>query len=179
MLSSPFFRLAVCLAIALPALAGQTGKRALIDEMLTLTNSQAIVETVVNQQQAALEQKLQQIVDSSDELKPYAKDLKPILADFETKTIDIIRKTLDWGTLRPQIVSIYEDVFTEEDLKGAIAFYRTPAGQAVLKKMPELMTATTKLVQDKLEIAMPQVNTLGVELRDKLNKLAAEKPKAN
>ena len=36
-------------------------------------------------------------------------------------------------------VRLYKETFSEEEVKGMLAFYRTPSGQAVIHKMPLLM----------------------------------------
>jgi hypothetical protein len=45
----------------------------------------------------------------------------------------------------PSIAQVYEQEFTEGELKDLIAFYRTPLGKKTLEKMPKLMqvSATT------------------------------------
>ena len=40
--------------------------------------------------------------------------------------------------LEPRIVEIYADTFSEDELKQFIRFYKTPAGQKLLEKSPEL-----------------------------------------
>lgn len=40
--------------------------------------------------------------------------------------------------LEPRIIEIYADTFTEDELKQYIRFYKTPAGQKLLEKSPEL-----------------------------------------
>jgi hypothetical protein len=173
MIHSTWLRLAALAALALPALADQASKQALIDEMLTLTKADSLIQSVIDQQQTALQQKLKQIVDSDAQLQPYAKDLEPVLAEFERKTIDLLRNGLNWTTLKPQISVIYGDVLTEEELAGAVAFYKTPAGQSLLKKMPDLMNASMKLMQQKLEVLLPEINRMGPELSEKIAKITA------
>lgn len=40
--------------------------------------------------------------------------------------------------LEPRIIEIYADTFTEDELRQYIRFYKTPAGQKLLEKSPEL-----------------------------------------
>ena len=59
-----------------------------------------------------------------------------------------------WDALKPQLVAIYTEAFTEAELREITAFYKTPAGQKAVTVMPELMqkgmTMGQKAVQDHL-----------------------------
>ena len=46
---------------------------------------------------------------------------------------------LDTSVVTKQIVVVYEQNFTLEELSGLLAFYKTPAGRATLEKMPVVM----------------------------------------
>ncbi len=46
-----------------------------------------------------------------------------------------------------EMAAIYVRIFTEEELDAMLAFYRSPAGQSMLKKMPEAMAETLPLSQ--------------------------------
>ena len=132
MIHSTWLRLAALAALALPALADQASKQALIDEMLTLTKADSLIQSVIDQQQTALQQKLKQIVDSDAQLQPYAKDLEPVLAEFRAKDHRCSwRNGLNWTTLKPQISVIYGDVLTEEELAGmpSLSTRRRPASR--------------------------------------------------
>lgn len=177
MVRSPWFRLVVVSAVALPAFADQAGKRALIGEMLALTKADALIQAVLEQQRGAIREQMQQTIDSNRQLQPYAQDLEPLVAEYEGKTLELLRKTLDWTSLKPQLVAIYEDVFSEEELAGVVAFYRTPAGQAFLRKMPDLMSRTMQTVQQEVQVMVPEMQRLTTELAREAAKIAAAKAK--
>lgn len=49
------------------------------------------------------------------------------------------RKVMSWDVVGPQIVELYKNTFTEQEMQEIMAFYRTSAGQALLDKMPALL----------------------------------------
>ncbi len=49
--------------------------------------------------------------------------------------------------LMDEMAAIYVRILTEEELDAMLAFYRSPAGQSMLKKMPEMMAETLPLSQ--------------------------------
>ena len=71
---------------------------------------------------------------------------------------DMMTKLID--RLLPTIA----DTFTEEELRGLIAFYEGPTGRAVIDKMPQLMAKVA-----------PMAVELGPEMRDDLRRRLCEK----
>ena len=56
-----------------------------------------------------------------------------------------LRKALP--DLVEQMAGVYEQVFTEEELDGMLDFYRSPVGQSLLAKMPQVMTQSMQFSQ--------------------------------
>lgn len=52
---------------------------------------------------------------------------------------------------------IYADNLTNEEVAGAIAFYRTPVGQSLLKKMPTLTTQGMQAGQAMMQQHLPEI----------------------
>ncbi|WP_299619530.1 DUF2059 domain-containing protein [Pelagibius sp.] len=46
-----------------------------------------------------------------------------------------------------EVAEVYERVFTEEELDGMLAFYKSPIGQSMIKKMPAMMAETVQMSQ--------------------------------
>jgi hypothetical protein len=44
----------------------------------------------------------------------------------------------EWLKLQPAYVKAYAEVYSAEELRALIAFYKSPSGQAYLDKLPEL-----------------------------------------
>ena len=58
-----------------------------------------------------------------------------------------IQGELAWGKLEPIYLRLYKETFTEEEIAGMLAFYKTPAGQAVIYKVPALRQKTALQIQ--------------------------------
>jgi hypothetical protein len=58
---------------------------------------------------------------------------------MHAKMIAMVDEMLNWDTLLPMYMRIYQESFTQDELDGMTAFYKTPAGQAVVRKMPLVM----------------------------------------
>jgi uncharacterized protein len=80
--------------------------------------------------------------------------------ELQDKLAVILTNALSWEKLKPLYIKVYADAFTEEELDGIIAFYKSPAGQAMIAKTPALMTKSAELVQQQMATAMPEIQKL-------------------
>ena len=62
----------------------------------------------------------------------------------------------DYLTQMPKIVDLYMTTFTEADLDGILAFFKTPAGQDYVSKSPELSGKTVEVLQSAVSELQPQ-----------------------
>ena len=179
MMNSPWLRLLVLVAAALPALADDTRKQALVDEMLSLTNAESMLQSTMDQVRTMMQQQVGKMMDSDGQFKQYAKDIEPLVAEYENQLVDVIRKGLNWKEMKPRMAALYGEVFSEEELASIVAFYKTEAGQSFLKKMPALMTRSMQLGQEQMQNVLPELSRLNREFQEKCLKMAAEKAKQN
>lgn len=59
--------------------------------------------------------------------------------NLKSKMVALFQEVLAWEKLEPKYIRLYQDSFTDEEVAGMPSFYKTPAGQAVVHKMPTLM----------------------------------------
>lgn len=68
---------------------------------------------------------------------------------------DEMRKKLDFNSFYEQkIIPIYEKNYTEQELDGAISFYKSPIGKSLVKKLPKVMEESLNVSREwGMEIA--------------------------
>jgi len=59
--------------------------------------------------------------------------------------------------MEPDFIRMYTDLYTEEEIRGMTAFYRTPVGQRMVETLPELSAASQGIVMQRLQAAMPEL----------------------
>ena len=64
---------------------------------------------------------------------------------------------MSWPRLKPLYTKIYQDAFTQEEIDGLIAFYRSPAGMAYVDKMPLVTQKSMDLMQSLMPPMMKRV----------------------
>jgi uncharacterized protein len=69
----------------------------------------------------------------------------------------VLREELSWAVMRPGMAQIYRETLTQEEVNGLIAFYRTPAGQALITKMPQIMQRSMVYTQSRMATVSPRI----------------------
>ena len=81
--------------------------------------------------------------------------------------------------MQPGITDIYVKAFTEEQLDGIIAFYKTPAGAALLTTMPDINTQVNQFGSARIKDTLsPQLTQMFQAFRASQAPAAAAKPAA-
>jgi uncharacterized protein len=98
-------------------------------------------------------------------------DVQKEVAEFQDKTAAIVTDAMSWDKLEPDYAKLYLEAYSEEELDGIIAFYKTPAGQAMVAKSPGLIAKSSAIAQQKMMSIAPQIQK---ELADFTAKIKAE-----
>ncbi len=65
------------------------------------------------------------------------------------ETREIVEKYMRWENVKQSYISIYSDIYSDEELKALIKFYHTPLGKKVRDNMIELTQKTKILVEQQ------------------------------
>jgi len=74
---------------------------------------------------------------------------------------------MGWDTMRVEFVRIYNELFSEDEINGVLAFYESPAGRATLEKMPQLMTKAMAFAQSQMADLLPEIQRITKEASQK------------
>jgi hypothetical protein len=87
--------------------------------------------------------------------------------DIERREAEImsgLKEILDWNKLEPMYVRVYQKSFTQSEVDGLIAFYKTPAGQALINKMPVVMQNTMNEMQELMNPMLQRMQRMQQEV---------------
>ena len=121
--------------------AEENVNRKLAEELLTLTNTKGNIERMVEsmkQMQISQIKKLALSTGNADKAQALTE-----------RIMDVVTKEMSWDNLKDDYIAIYADTFTEDELKGLIAFYEGPLGQKLISKTPDLMKRSIEVSQKK------------------------------
>ena len=130
---------ALVLAGAFSLRADEASKTAKILELLQVTKSDQMLKQSLDQVRQMQTAELSKAQLSSEDKAKSA-------AVFD-KINKAMADRLSWDNLKPQFIKLYSDLFTEEEIVNVLGFYKSPAGQAFLTKMPMLMKRSMALGQ--------------------------------
>ena len=155
------------LLLTLPAAhADETTKRAKVEQLMTLTKVDAMLDQLMDQvttsMKSASEQQMAKMNPTPEQQIAFTK--------FNTKVNAIIKDELSMDKLRPVMIKVYMDTYTEEELDGIVAFYRSPAGVAFVAKQPQLMQRSMQLMQQQMITLQPLLEQASKEFSDEITK---------
>jgi len=130
------------------ASAQELTKQAKIERILALTNADATMDQVLNQMKAMTPSITP--AGSTPEQRARAQEV-------QNKVLDLVKARMSWDTMRPQYVKVYDEIFSDEEINGIFAFYQSPAGRAMLDKMPLLLSKVMALAQTQMTDLMPEI----------------------
>jgi uncharacterized protein len=142
-----------------------------VKELLAHSGANQMVEMTKAQMSGAVGGQIQQAMQGH----AMTPEIQAILQSASAKTQEILNAELTWESVEPLFVSVYQSTMTQEEVDGITAFYQTPAGKAMVEKMPQLMQLSGQRLQQQLGPIAQQLQTLQQET---LLQLQAEFAKA-
>jgi hypothetical protein len=150
-------RIAICFLLTLFSVApsfadDRKPSEASVRELMTAANSRNLVNSVTAEVDAMMRRNTQQA------LKEQATPAQQQAIEGMMSKIDaLLRQELSWEKLEPLYIRIYQDSLTQDEVDGITAFYKTPAGQAMIKKIPVIMQNSMREIQGRMQPVMEEV----------------------
>lgn len=91
-----------------------------------------------------------------------------IIDDMRSQMLTLFSDQLKWEKFEPKVVDIYQKTFSQNEVDGMIAFYASPAGQAVVSKLPLAMQNTMSVVQANMTELMPKLQAIEKDAQARL-----------
>jgi hypothetical protein len=155
--------LVLVLSVPLAARADEASHRAKAQELMVILHTQDAVQHVSDGLKLQLRQGSDAIVGAS----PTA--AKKADADaFLKQASQMVDAQLSWASMGPAITDIYVKNLTEEQLDGIVAFYKSPAGVALMTNMPVVNSQVSAFGNERLTTTLkPQLTDLINAFREK------------
>lgn len=141
-----------------------------INQLLELSKAGALMDSVWAQMDGFMKTSMQQVTKG----KPLSADEQVIMDKQQTKMIAIMKDELSWAKIKGGFVQVYRETFTQEEVDGIIAFYKSPTGQAFIDKQPALMKNTMTLMQQRMGPIMQKIQQMTAETAKELKAAKAK-----
>ncbi len=145
---------------AAPVVADTASHAAQVEQFLKLARADRMSVPVHAQVQQMFAQRFAQAKAPADK--------QAVLERYQAKADALLEGAVGWETLKPDMIKLYGQHFSERELKELNAFYNSALGRKVLDTMPELTAQSAQLAQAKLESVVPEVNQLLEEMGKEL-----------
>jgi uncharacterized protein len=159
---------AIALAFSTSVQAAPTDES--INQLLDLTKAGKLLDSVWSQMDGMMKANIQQLTKG----KPLSADEQAIMDKQQAKTMAIMKNELSWEKLKPGFVQVYRETFSQEEIDGLIAFYKSPVGQAFVDKQPALMKNTMALMQQRMGPLIQQIQKMSEETAKELQAAQAK-----
>jgi hypothetical protein len=124
-----------------------------IKQLLEVAQARKLVDSVMAQMDNLMQASIAQATRGQTIPPKVQKDIDQQHAEM----VGMMKELLDWTKLEPMYVRIYQKTFNQQEVDGMIAFYKTPAGQAVITKMPAAMQNTMDEMQQLMGPVMQKM----------------------
>lgn len=130
------------------------------EELLRSMKFEEMLATTTERQKEAMERMIRQM---SQQLGGEADE--EMIAQ-QMKIMDAFNKEMDWAGVRKDMVKVYGETLTKEELRGLINFYSTPAGQGFIDKQGELAQRTMEVMQPRMMAVMGKMQAMMQEAEE-------------
>lgn len=134
-------------------------------QLLEVTQSRKLMDGMMSQIDSSMQLGMKQALAGNTPTG----EQQAVLDEMRQKIVALMQQEMRWDVLEPKFIAVYRQSFTEQEVAGMLAFYKTPAGQAVITKMPLVMQHTMATMQELMGSMMPKLQAIQSEARQKLN----------
>lgn len=124
-----------------------------VESLLAATKVEAMMDSMY----AGMEQMMRQGMKQATQGKPVSAEQQRVLDGFATRFVAVMRDDMGWQKMSPLFVQLYRDSFDQDEVDGMLAFYASPAGLAVVNKMPVVMQKSMALSQSLMQSLIPKM----------------------
>lgn len=141
------------------ARADDAAKQAKVRELFAVMHMEHNLDRMMSSMQRQIELTAQN-ASGADALTP---EKKKAQQDFVANATKAVNDNFGWAVLEPAYVKLYADTFTDAELDGMLVFYKSPAGQAMLAKTPEVSAGVMQIVHSRMDTFEPRMQALQQE----------------
>ena len=160
-LAAAFVSGALILSCAALVRADEVSKTAKIEELMHVAQYDRMLKTVLDQMKNMQAGQLAQMSATGEDRERQEA--------VQRKTMALIAERMSFDKFKPIYVKVYAETFTEEEIDGVLGFYKSPAGKAMVEKMPLMMARMMPLMQQWMADIKPDLDKIRAEAQKKPN----------
>jgi hypothetical protein len=160
----------VILSLAINSFAAPPTTKS-VEKLLELTQAGKMMDSAFAQMDGIMKESMKQVTKG----KPLSPEEQAIMDKQQAKIVAIMKEEFSWDKLKGPFVQIYSETFTQAEIDGLIKFYESSTGQAFVKKQPELMQHTMKVMQERMGPMMQKIQQMTEEMAKEMQAAKSDK----
>lgn len=145
----------------------KTGQRATVEALLLASGADQMVNSMYDQMDVAMITMSRQLDIKDAEREGFEQHMKNVN--------QLLRDEMSWENLRDPMIDLYMAHYTEQELQDMLAFYESETGQAMVRKMPEVIAASMQITQGMMGDIMPKIQAMTKQYSESLRAQRAKK----
>jgi len=162
-----------CLLAASAAAADSSP--AVIDRKTELV-MQVMEVTRMDEMMGSMQEQMRELFESQLKAEATCAAVEPVVREFSQELSAAMGALFEGATFKADIGSLYAEVFSEEELGEIVAFYRSPLGQKLLARMPELMQKSMQVTQTTMQAITPELERIAKGYAERIREAEASCP---
>jgi hypothetical protein len=151
-----------CLAAVSSSVAAPPSDQS-INELLDVLNMPRMIDQILANMDQGMKTGMQQSLQGRELTATQRAEVEK----FQKKIMGTMRNELAFDKVKDIYVKVYRETFTQEEVDGLIAFYKSPAGKAYVEKVPSAMQRAGAEMQSRIGPIVQKMDTMQQEfLRD-------------
>jgi len=130
-----------------------------LEELLTISESQKLVDSMWPQIEGMMNNSAKQALGNTN----LNSEQQKVLENANAKIAALFKEEFSFEKMKPMMINIYKESFSQDEVDGMIKFYKSKSGQAVIKKMPVVMQSTMVNVQSQMSAVIPKIQKIQQE----------------
>ncbi len=167
---------ALMLALSLNLIAGtalaadRPPREDSIKRLMAITESRKLVEGMMSQLDGVMKTTMKQATAG----QPLNPAQEAVMMDMQGKLVAAMKEELAWEKLEPMYVEIYQKTFTQKEVDDMLTFYKSPSGQALIKKMPLVLQSSMQMTQSRIGALFPKIQQISQDAAERMKQAAEE-----
>jgi hypothetical protein len=141
-----------------------------INEMINVMQLEALLNQALKQMDEGITKGMEQGLEQATKGKELTAAQKTAVENFRKKFSATMAEELSFTRVKDIYVQVYRETFTQEEINGVVAFYKSPAGKAIVQKNPTVMQKAGGLMQARIGPLTQKLQTMQEEFVKELSK---------
>jgi uncharacterized protein len=88
--------------------------------------------------------------------------------DARARMGEMMKEAFNWEALEPMYLEVYSKTFSQSEVDSMTAFYSSPAGQAVVAKLPLAMENSMAFIQQRMLTLLPKMQQVAKDTAEQI-----------